>query len=36
MRAVWVRNAHNEAFDVVPDGVIGSLSELPALINGWE
>jgi putative hydrolase of the HAD superfamily len=36
MRAVWVRNAYTESFDVEPDGVISSLSELPELLSGWE
>jgi putative hydrolase of the HAD superfamily len=35
MRAVWVRNDHNRRFDVEPDGVIDSLSELPNLIRDW-
>jgi FMN phosphatase YigB (HAD superfamily) len=36
LRAVWIRNEHSEFFDVEPDGVIESLSELPALIKGWD
>jgi putative hydrolase of the HAD superfamily len=35
MRAVWVRNDHNETFDVEPDEVIASLSELPGVIERW-
>ena len=32
MKAVWVRNGYTEPFDVEPDGVIDSLSELPPLV----
>jgi putative hydrolase of the HAD superfamily len=35
MRAVWVRNHHNDGFDVKPDGVIATLSDLPGLLGAW-
>ena len=35
LRGVWVRNAVTPGFEVDPDGVIGSLSELPGLIARW-
>jgi putative hydrolase of the HAD superfamily len=33
LAAVWVRNAFTPGYDVQPDGVIDSLSELPALLG---
>ena len=35
MRAVWVRNHHNDGFDVEPDAVIATLSDLPVLLGAW-
>ncbi|HET6793513.1 MAG TPA: HAD family hydrolase [Acidimicrobiales bacterium] len=35
LRAVWVRNTATPTYEVEPDGVIDSLSELPALLSGW-
>ena len=35
MRAVWVRNHHNDGFDVEPDGIIAKLSDLPGLLGAW-
>ncbi|MGH9057368.1 MAG: HAD family hydrolase [Acidimicrobiales bacterium] len=34
LRAVWLRNPRAPYFDAEPDGVIDSLSELPALLAG--
>ncbi|HET9075880.1 MAG TPA: HAD family hydrolase [Acidimicrobiales bacterium] len=34
MRGVWVRNDRTPPFEVAPDGIIGSLSELPDLLAG--
>ncbi|HZT66224.1 MAG TPA: HAD family hydrolase [Acidimicrobiales bacterium] len=35
MRTVWIRNDFCPPFDVEPDAVIDSLSELPAIIGAW-
>jgi putative hydrolase of the HAD superfamily len=35
MRAVWVHNHHNDGFDVEPDAVIATLSDLPVLLGAW-
>jgi putative hydrolase of the HAD superfamily len=35
MRAVWVRNHHNDGFEVEPDGIITTLSDLPDLLGAW-
>ena len=35
LRGVWVRNSSTPPYEVEPDGVIDSLSELPALLGRW-
>lgn len=35
MRTVWVRNTATPHFDVEPDAVISTLSELPQVLSGW-
>jgi putative hydrolase of the HAD superfamily len=35
MRGVWVRNDAVPFYDVEPDGVVDSLTELVALLDGW-
>jgi putative hydrolase of the HAD superfamily len=35
MRGVWVRNDAVPSYDVEPDGVVDSLTELVALLDGW-
>lgn len=35
MRTVWVDNDHAPPWDVVPDAVVTSLAELPAVVDAW-
>jgi putative hydrolase of the HAD superfamily len=35
LRAVWVENDHSPGWDVEPDAVVTTLSELPAVVDAW-